>query len=255
MGWLKDIGGGLVGGAMDLGFDWLSNETIGKPNMREAYRHADNNSAKAFERSYDAYKNRYQTSVLDMKKAGLNPILAATGGFQVGGQPSAQVNAAIQPPPPTGEGTYSARNLGETSVSRAEVQEKIEKVAEIRENAALLQQRARQERIRTRTVVPYEEAKIQKEISLLDTQVMKTFSNHLLLKAQAATEPHIRKRVQAQRKLLLKQINQLQYQLQELRRTSQVYRKPIGGWLKYIRAITDALGIKTIIPIGVRGGR
>ena len=37
------------------------------------------NSAAAYAMSREAYKNRYQDTVVDMKKAGLNPILAADG--------------------------------------------------------------------------------------------------------------------------------------------------------------------------------
>lgn len=38
----------------------------------------------SYKRSIDAYKNRYQMTVNDMAKAGLNPILASSGGFNVG---------------------------------------------------------------------------------------------------------------------------------------------------------------------------
>ena len=39
------------------------------------------------------YKKRYQLTVNDMRQAGLNPILAATGGFSVGNAPQVQTHA------------------------------------------------------------------------------------------------------------------------------------------------------------------
>ena len=61
---------------------------------------ANENSAeqalRAFEQTQQAYGTRYQTTVQDMRAAGLNPILAASGGFNVGNSPIAPMAQTFQ---------------------------------------------------------------------------------------------------------------------------------------------------------------
>lgn len=78
------LGAAAIGAGGALGSSLIS----GAFNARQA--------AKAFDRSVLAYKHRYQWAVEDLRAAGLNPILAATGGM-TGGAPSAQ--AATMPEP------------------------------------------------------------------------------------------------------------------------------------------------------------
>lgn len=87
-GAIGGIPGALLGGAVDLGANWLTNEFIGQPNAEQAFENNLHASAQAFEKSKKLYSNRYQITMNDMRKAGLNPILAAgSGGFNVSGQP------------------------------------------------------------------------------------------------------------------------------------------------------------------------
>lgn len=48
-------------------------------------------SSKAFRRAKEMYQHRYQWAVDDLRKAGLNPVLAATGGVSTGGLNAGQV--------------------------------------------------------------------------------------------------------------------------------------------------------------------
>lgn len=59
----------------------------------------------AYQRSVQSYRRRYQWAVEDMKRAGLNPILAASGGFQVG----SGVNAPMSIPQMAGVQMASAQ--------------------------------------------------------------------------------------------------------------------------------------------------
>lgn len=84
--------------AVDLGGQYVANKLITQPNAQQAFNNSENASAVAYERnktmaldaykrSLHAYKTRYVNTANDMKAAGLNPILAASGGFSVGNAP------------------------------------------------------------------------------------------------------------------------------------------------------------------------
>ena len=95
MSWLKDFGGGLASSS--------ANALIGFGLNHAATKYAAGLQA-------DMYKHRYQWAVEDMRKAGLNPILAATSGISgsfggasalgtsvpsVGGEAAAMSNSAL----------------------------------------------------------------------------------------------------------------------------------------------------------------
>ena len=52
----------------------------------------------AYRRSSRSYKSRYQDTMADMRHAGLNPILTATGGFNVGSGVTAQMPRGVDSP-------------------------------------------------------------------------------------------------------------------------------------------------------------
>ncbi len=96
---VKGVGGSVLGGLVDVGMSWLGNEIIAKPNAERAYKDSKEASALSFERSYGAYKSRYQDTMKDMKAAGLNPILAASSGFKPSSAPQAATAQAFQAQP------------------------------------------------------------------------------------------------------------------------------------------------------------
>jgi hypothetical protein len=114
--------GGMVGGALgntiggaltDYGSSALSN-TLARSNANAAFNQSQSATALAFERNKYLYQNRYQWAVEDMKKAGLNPILAASGGFSVGSSPSVQSAQAFQANNSNLLASQSAKNFAET---------------------------------------------------------------------------------------------------------------------------------------------
>lgn len=123
------IAAAAIPAAIDLGAKWLGNELISQPNSALSFEQtkaamelqnkyniaaADKswkrsleaatiansrnvyNARTAFEREINTYGKRYQLTMKDMEKAGLNPILAASQGFNVGSGVSGQMaNAPI----------------------------------------------------------------------------------------------------------------------------------------------------------------
>lgn len=111
------IGAGLLGGAGDM----LDTDSANH-NARSAARDA-------YQASSKSYRTRYQVTVADMKRAGINPIMAATGGFSVGGAPVMQAPQVFnyQPSP---DYASSAKSLAEAGRVPSEVELNSAKAAE-----------------------------------------------------------------------------------------------------------------------------
>jgi len=127
---------GLSGAVSDVGGKYLESKVIDQPasalawsQSKEAadtaWARSKEASALQFDREYGAYKNRYQDVAKDMAKAGLNPILAASGGFNVGSGPNAAMPhvpqaQGYQPQSPTGISSASSLNLAQRKKVDAE---------------------------------------------------------------------------------------------------------------------------------------
>lgn len=97
MDFIKPIASNILG---NVGGQVIGNALVTQPNANTAFGQSQYATAQAYERSkeaasaawdrsYGAYKTRYQDTMNDMRLAGLNPILAASGGFNVGSSPNA----------------------------------------------------------------------------------------------------------------------------------------------------------------------
>lgn len=83
------MGGALMGGAMQGVTDML-NSALGAVFARQERKAQQNFAARMFE-------NRYQMTVRDLRKAGLNPMLAVTGGALGGGSVPSTAQASRSP--------------------------------------------------------------------------------------------------------------------------------------------------------------
>ena len=93
---LTGMGLGAAGGGMALGEISKGIHNLVAKNWRRKEQR------RAFERAVKAYRHRYQWTMEDMRKAGLNPILAARGG--IGGVGS--VGSFATPGVTAGGGSY-----------------------------------------------------------------------------------------------------------------------------------------------------
>lgn len=96
------IGGSLMGN--------LFNQS----NAKEASQTSQDMSRETAAFNAEQYAKRYQTTTADMKAAGLNPIMAASGGFSVGNSPTQAMPQTFQAPPVEGFSS-SAKSFGELS--------------------------------------------------------------------------------------------------------------------------------------------
>jgi len=235
-----------------------------------------NQDAMALQYAYNskAYQQRYQNTVADMKAAGLNPILAATGGFSVGNAPSVGLPNVAQSYPVTSTLSSSAKGFAEAALSDAERSKTIEETKKvIEETAKVIQDRAKsleetllyreqqrlvgaQERemvervVKTYTEVGEISARIQKtavEMSKLESDINLNKEQVLNLKAE-------RQVMSSQVGLLDNKAQEALYALSELARTSEVYEGPAGKIIAHVKEIMRAIGIIPAV-VGYTGGR
>ena len=240
---LQAILGGLAGGALDLGAQWLGNELIGKPNSAYAYKQARIGAEEAFERSYGAYKTRYQDTMGDMQKAGLNPILAAgSGGFNVGNSPQMSAYGGYQPQVPNVSSSSSARNYADAGLKLGQTKETVRKVQKLR--AETLHTLNKLEETLANT------GKINEETRLIMKKTRKavidTWKSHANF-YESTSKSYLN--VLARKKLLL-DIQKLKLAIPELKSSSDIYDTPYTGqFIKFLETM-----IKTLTPVKIKFG-
>lgn len=221
-------------GAANLGIKELEWELLGKDISQQAYDRAMYSSALQFQREYDVYKQRYYDTTKDMKAAGLNPILAATGGFNIGSTPHASNAAIYQGPYPTS----SARDLeslsnigltmGQTEKAKAETGLALKKADESMANAIKLRSESgllkEQENL---TFQKYWNAR--KEFVILSAE---------LRKVQSQTELN-----DAQKKQAQAAATNMMFQAAELARTAEVYKTGYGEALKFVSETMKSMNV------------
>ena len=241
MSWLSgiasSIGDKLLGGAIDYGFDYLGNETIGKPNSAYAYSQSRKGAEEAFERSYDAYKMRYQDTMADMGKAGLNPILAAgSGGFNVGTSPQMTAYGGFQPKVPNLSASASARNFADAGLKRGQTKETVRKVQKLRAETLHTLNKL-EETIANTGKIKAETRLTMKKTRTAIMQYWKTYAE--FYESISRGELNVE-----QRHKILVDIKKLKLAIPELKKVADIYSTPYAGAL--IKSIETA--IKTLTP-------
>lgn len=110
---------------IDLGSQYLGNKYITRPNSAYAWDQSREAAELSWNRTRDAYKTRYQDTMADMKSAGLNPILAASGGFNIGNPGQAPSPTGFMPHQPTHQASSSAKNVADISKINQETKKAI----------------------------------------------------------------------------------------------------------------------------------
>lgn len=253
------LGGALGSSAFDLasglGADWLSNELIGKPNSAYAWNQSEaaanlaydrgkEAATKAYQRERRAYQHRYQWTMDDMTAAGLNPILAAGGGFNVGGgvdasMPNIPMATGPQPIAPTS--SASALHMAQSQLAKEEKEKTKESTQLIRRQAMTEIQQLAKVRAETGAITAKEKETIQ-NIYNLEQQHVKMAKEIMVLANQSSLQAVEKDKLEEQIQQI-KTINQkLTYELNQLKNISTVYGTPVGRFLTVVSETLGSIG-------------
>lgn len=237
--------GGIPGAIIDIGSNWIGNELIGKSNAEDAYKMSQKASAAAFERSYGVYKRRYQDTVNDMQLAGLNPILAASSGFNPGNNIQPNTAQAFMAPAPDYRGTRSALELEQAETEQDKQAEITQTIKNKQQDVVESVNRVFKMRAERR-LIKANEAKVVQEVKNLirDYQIKVEVLARTI--AETAKTGEEAARVAQQKQVLQKEEKILSLKIKQLQSMSQWYDGAFGDFLGYIKAIADALGLSTV---------
>lgn len=232
---MEKLAPSVIGAIGSLGSTALG-QSMNSASSAQAFKRAEQAASTAWERQMWAYQRRYQMTTWDMKKAGLNPILAATGGFQVGGPPSVNMaNVHQQAPANVYDFSNSGKNIAEQYLKTAETETETKK-QELLKNQALTELEKAVNYRKQAGKFTAEEAKLTKEISLITGQLNKIeYETRLVDKSTKLTDEQINH---------IKLTNQqLQFALSKLEKIHNVYKGKGGQFAAWVNSLFGNLNL------------
>lgn len=267
----------LIGGALGAIGSSVLDLGVGIFRDNNSNSNARDNAEEAWERSQASYASRYQTTVNDMRLAGLNPILAASGGFSVGGQPQAPIAPTFQYSGSHADIASSARNFQEIDESKQRIEESVQrvdlmsqevlnKVQDIEQSKAMVTALKAKTDVDDQTVM-----RIGQEIlnmsadTAVKWQQLRVLTKEIGLKtaltnlasAQGAESLEKAKEIRALVDSIRVNTSKTFMELSELGRTSELFDSPIGPVLKFMQEVSQAVPSLGVILGGKNksGGR
>lgn len=249
----KTIGGGLIGGlpgaVLGLGSSAV-NHFLGQESADNANEAAQAASAEAYKR----YQSRYQDTTADMRAAGLNPIMAASGGFNVGNSVSAaQVHQGSNG---NIDLASSAQSLNQANKTTEEIED-VRKSVQLKLNQSVTEmEKALKMRLEAQAATHLEKTAI-KTIDNLVQQHKKMAREMSLLVDQADYTKELQESEKYKRQQLKLVSRKLIAELNQIKNLADVYAGPAGKALSYIQEILKTLNMSpiSVSPISIKGGK
>lgn len=190
----------------------------------------------AYLRDIVKYSHRYRWTMTDMKSAGLNPILAASQGFNVASPSSTtpqQVHKADLPQlesytSSAKDYTQAQKNEAETNRSKQEVKNLQEKAIETRMKVAKMRAEKK--------LITKQEAQTVMNINKIEAEIFEVYGRLKGIKAQTAN----RKKDTERLTLLIRQMRMEQKKLGDM---TNAYGGQFGKVMGYIKAITEIFNL------------
>jgi len=256
---LDSFTGGLGSTVLGMGSQLFGN-VLNQSNAQDAFENSQNASRESAAWNAEQYAKRYQTTAKDMRAAGINPIMAASGGFSTGNAPTMASAQSFQAAP-VQDASASARNyaemnrtLSEEKKTIVETEKAVEETKRVVAETANVMQDTLKKREETGLAKANERKAVQEFINL-QWQVMESVERVKLLKEQtlqAATQAGLNqaqkwqaieneKKIIQETRNLRKHEQLLEADVKRLSGIDAVYGNEAGKNLSIFREVIKAL--------------
>ena len=222
-----EIAPSIIGAAGSLGSTLLGG-SMNSASSAEAFRRSEQAASTAWQRQMWLAQHKHQMETWDLRRAGLNPILAASGGFSPGSTSAPMAQVQQTHPFPTTDIAGSAKDMA-TAATEGERKKLVKNQAKTELKKAIT------ERARA-GVMTATEKNLGQEFFNLEQKFQILTSEIDLTKGFVKLNEEEQRRV----KLVVEAMNQ---NLERLKKMHDVYKGPAGSYIAYLNSLFGTVNI------------